>query len=575
LKLLQDAAAADEKVRPASVWSWVTGSGRDAAIANANAAAPGAYFDLLAKRSGAESGALDVGQTLEFLNRYRATQGLKPIDESVLTGGSAPTSAPAPSPMSQAPAQPSSSSIPSSANAPAEPDQVALFSRLAANAVPSPAPTLPTAQMTTNAPAQPDQGALFARLAANAPSVNLSNAPPANPSLEPPQPIFSANGISPPTPPNAPINPLEAQRAFFARMGSSMAGLPKYANTFADYLKLAQSGLTPELGAVALPDGRVVDALSGQPVSGDVNSRYATRAGQVATAQAVPHVAAENAINDHTTGNTILTQNNQANLERGTNSARVAAENAYKPPVLMRAPDGSIVGVTPGQMAQANGTGALTGYRPLTEEDTKALGAFGEQYAKDQATLPDVRNTQNTIRVMLDQAKSFPPGTFGDVRASAGRILTGLGADPDQVAKVVGNPAGADVILKNTLTLAMQRLKQNFGQSREAGFIVEKTMQANPNIATQPEAYSFMLNTMNQEAQRQADYLTAQQQYRTQHGTLDGFAVEFDRTHPVAAYANQAMLDTYGVPPGSVFLGRSQGKPVFQSSNGKKFMVTQ
>jgi hypothetical protein len=348
----------------------------------------------------------------------------------------------------------------------------------------------------------------------------------------------------------------------YMQMASTMAGLPKFASLAPEYAKLADEGLPPS--TIVGLDGQILDPITGRPITEGVGALQARRAGQIAAAQDAQHVRGQEAI-----------ARQQAGLDRETNWQKYAAENQFKGPQLLRAPDGSVVGVTPTQIAANATNGALRGYRPLTDEDEKALGALGAQYAKDQASLPDVRQTQTTLANMLDQAKSFQPGTFGDIRHAAGRLLTGLGVDPDAVSKVVGNPAGADVITKETLALAMRRLKQNFGASREAGFIVQKTMEANPNIATQPEAYSLMLNSMNQEAQRQADYIVAEHAYRQQHGTIDGFAEQFDRTHPVNHYFDKAMADAYNVPAGSRYLGRNKGRPVFAAPNGKKFMVVQ
>jgi hypothetical protein len=590
-----DAAAAREKAYGAQggAWSWFTGTGRDAALASAKVNAPSAYFDLLNKQTGAQAGELDTDQTLQFLNRSRVSQGLAPLDASQLPAGfgirapnagpsTAPPNAPQRAPQVDgnagdnraalftglADAMPRMPDAAFSPFAPSMQPPVSVAPLLPPQGVPAirppravqPAPLAPLAPPQTNAaptnvPTILQSADALRNLAM--PSAQTSTPPFGQP---PAIPQVSAPQASAPVQP-AP-NPLDAQRAMFGRIASAMAGLPKYAAAVPEYLKAARAGL-PEATDVNLDTGQVSDPISGQPETGDVGGLLARRAGQVATAQQIPHVEAED----------YLARLN-AGLTRGTDAARISGENAYKAPILMRAPDGSVVGVTPMQMAEATRTGALNGYRPLTEEDTKALGAMGETYVKEQAALPDVRKAQNTIQVMLDQAKAFPPGTFGDIRASAGRLLAGIGADQDQVSKIVGSPAGADVIMKNTMTLAMDRLRQSFGQAREAGFVLNMAMKANPNIETQPDAYSFMLNTMNQEAQRQADYLTAQQTYRAQHGTIDGFTEAFDQARPVATYANQALVDTYGAPAGSRFLGRSQGKPVFTAPNGKKFMVT-
>lgn len=566
IKNLADAAAANIHMKTWTQRGLLTAANGDdltAARANVVAGAPQAYDAYQSGHTGVQSGQLDLGQNLAFINNWRLAHGQAPVDVNNLSGtfyGPTATTKPFGVPTDAMDAR----RVTAPSDAPATDDRIALLTGLA-DAMPtmpgaSPqgaTPFAPSLQPpVTVAPLAPPQGtptgsdlnALFTRVA--------NSMPPGMPQMTAP---VAAQPGGTPAPAN---NPLDAQRRFFGSQAAAMGGLPKFSGVLPEVLKIANQG-NPDGTQTNLGTGQVSDVINGRPESGSVGELLAGRAGRVAAAQEIPRVVGEQ-----------LIDNNKAGQERQTNAARIASENAYKPPTLMRAPDGSIVGVTPMQMAEAARTGALNGYRPLTEEDTKALGSMGETYVKEQASLPDVRRTQAVIHRMLDQADAFPTGTFGEMKQSAGRLLVGLGADPDQIAKVIGNPASADALVKDSLSLAMDRLRQSFGQAREAGFVLAMTQKANPGIETQPEAFRLMLNSLDQEAQRQADYLTTQQQYRAQHGSIDGFTEAFDAARPVAAYANTAMVNTFGAPAGSRFLGRSQGKPVFQTPDGKKMMVT-
>lgn len=531
------------RANPRSFMNWVTGNQTKAAEENARLQGPAEFLKMLTAgptfttaNTAAQTGQLGFGQDLSYINRFRAANGMPPVDPGNIAGtftGAAPTAKP---------------SLPPDTGA-APPQDATPFA-------PSAQPPVAVAPLAPpqGTPPGSDMSTLFQRLGDAMPQGMPTGAP---------------SPIAPPAGAAASPNPLDAQRALFGQMAASMSGLPKFAGQLPEINKVINQGVEPGR-AVNYGTGAVADVNTGRPLTVGVNEDAANKAGGVAAAQQDEHLRVERELNQQQANLTRGNQANQAGLTKSVDAAKIATENAYKPPVLMRAPDGSILGVTTTQMAEAQTTGALNGYRPLTDEDQKALGEYGVKYAKDQASLPDVRKTQNTIHVMLDQADTFPTGTFGGIKQSAGRVLAGLGVDPGKL----GNPAGADVIFKNTMNLAMDRLKSSFGAQREAGFIVEKAMQANPNIETQPEAFKFMLHTMDEEANRQADFLTGQQTFRKDHGTIDGYTEQFDRTNPVAVYANRAMVKTYGAPEGSQFLGRTpQGFAAFRGLDGKKFAV--
>jgi hypothetical protein len=372
--------------------------------------------------------------------------------------------------------------------------------------------------------------------------------------------------------PNAPSaapggNPADALRQRYSQLALAMSGLPAYAPQALEYTKLAQTGALPNT-VVDPSTGHMVDAVTGAPINMDASAYLAQRGAQAAGASKaaeLPYVEAESGYDAAAHGA----------QQRQTDAARIYGEAATAAPLTMRAPDGSIVAVSRAQLPQLTANGGFSGYRPVTAEDEKALGAFGDQYAKDQASLPDVRKLQGTIAVMQDQSKEFQPGTFGDLRATGARFLAGLGVPNDKLAATLGNPASADAMVKDAFQLATQHLRDTLGAGREAGFVINNAIKSNPNIQTQAEAYRFMLNVMNQEAQRQSDYITEQQAYRAQHGTIEGFPESFDRTHPVGDYTSQAYADTYlppSAPAGSKFIGRYQGRPVFQDPHGRQFV---
>jgi hypothetical protein len=101
LKLYTNAAAAQEKAYGGgNAWAWLTGSGRDAAITKAQAAAPDAYFRLLAEQGQAQAGQLGVGQTANFMRE----QGFNVDPTSGAVAPIGPNAAPPQSARPQAPA---------------------------------------------------------------------------------------------------------------------------------------------------------------------------------------------------------------------------------------------------------------------------------------------------------------------------------------------------------------------------------------------------------------------------------------------------------------------------------------
>ncbi|HLY56163.1 MAG TPA: hypothetical protein VKS60_11435 [Stellaceae bacterium] len=514
--------------------------------------APATYMAQQGAEQGVQGGAVDLNtKRLAFLQNLALMQraGLDPsmFLHAVNSGGAAPSAA---APYGAAPSANPIPYVPGAGPGPTQAAAAALPPGGAA-AVATPGGNFlpPTADATSRALSQ------FLSYRATPPA-----APPAAAPVRPiAGPQAPAAGIA------APTNPADAVRAHFAQLAQLYSGLPAYSSQALEYEKMAQTGALPN--TIADPvTGRMVDAVTGQPISTDASTYLAQRAGLTAGAEASARLPYEEAASGYDAAA-------HGQQQRQTDAARIYGEAATAAPITMRAPDGSIVAVSRAQLPELAASGNLGGYRPLTPEDEKAFGALGEQYAKDQASLADARKLQQTVAVMQDQARAFQPGTWGDLRATGARFLTGLGFDGNALASTLGNPASADVMAKDTLRLAMQQLRDSFGGQREAGFIVEKAMNANPNIQTQDEAYRFMTNVIGQEAARQADYITGQEAYRAKHGTIAGFPEQFDRTNPVANYTNQAYADTYGAPAGSKFLGRHQGHPVFQGADGRKFAI--
>lgn len=204
----------------------------------------------------------------------------------------------------------------------------------------------------------------------------------------------------------APVDPLQAQRAMFLRMGKflQIQGNAQGAN---DYFKLANSGLPQD--TALLPNGAPADGVTGQPLTTDVGTLLANRAGQKSEAEQVA---------------TRRTASHQAGLDRTTHAVNADTDAAH---------------------ALVNGIDPATG-KPVTRTQADILahpGSFvsnNPYFDGQQAELKDLRTKSESADQGLNLATQISNAANG--------IYTGKGADAMQnirkMAQLAGNLTGAD-----------------------------------------------------------------------------------------------------------------------------------
>ena len=120
--------------------------------------------------------------------------------------------------------------------------------------------------------------------------------------------VFGGQGVgggsaplvrSAPGEPQPVADPLQQQRSLYMRLGKFSQMLGNSAGA-AEYFRLANAGL-PD-GTALLPDGRPADGISGAPLTTDVGTLAATRAGKVSRAEMIPRVQGDMTMADHRAG---------------------------------------------------------------------------------------------------------------------------------------------------------------------------------------------------------------------------------------------------------------------------------
>jgi hypothetical protein len=194
----------------------------------------------------------------------------------------------------------------------------------------------------------------------------------------------------------APANPLDAQRRFFDMLGR-LQTFTGDATGAKNYFDLARSGLTPEMG-VAIANGSAVDAISGQPISGNVNERYAGRAGAVARAQGNEQITTQNKIDDHATSNRMMAD---------THSAETGAKNKV------------LEGVDP-----------RTGL-PTTATEYDVAHGVNPNFVKSN---PYFKSQQDELKTLRDDAQIADNGLIlaQEIMNAANGVYTGKGAETAQ-----------------------------------------------------------------------------------------------------------------------------------------------
>ena len=506
---------------PRGILGGIAGMVAGSKTADLNAA--GNYFKMLQGRTATQNGQLDTAQTMTFLNRYRAAQGLPPIDPNNVQGSYAATG-----PQAAASAAPQSTSVPQAPVAP-----------LQASAAPPPGAIAPS----PGGGGALDQRAFLSRTATTMPTIPAAITAPAGPS------------VSPPPSAAMPGNQADALRAFYASTAAAMAGLPKFAQTALDFTKMAQTGAPA--GTVALPNGQLADAATGRPIGMTVQEYNARGAGLTATADANARVPAAETI-----------AANQAALDRGT--AAVKAGFDFSHTVTRMGTDGQLHAVPVSALELAKGKSAT----PLDATPNAGVNTYP---IADNPYRADQQKDATTAATNADQATQGQAGVqqlgaaikaFGMQGPWAQKTLGVLEnlnqarlLSPDLVKKVQsGELANMD---SNTLVGEMVRQMIN---SRVPVSIYNQTAKNKPGLANSDP--TLQLEALNQDFQRVRD--------------RNAFLPQFYQAHPFAmpaeaqdAFNKANPIDRYEsrVLPLAMPKTQAQAKPGYAYSVGGRPMV--
>lgn len=352
----------------------------------------------------------------------------------------------------------------------------------------------------------------------------------------------------------APANDLQAQRANFLRMGKffQLSGKPEVAN---DYFKAANAGV-PQDTAV-LPSGAVGDGITGRPITADVGTLLAGRAGQVAAADSAPRVAGQ-----------IKVAGNQAGLDRQTSAIENADKARYDQVTGYSNVNGQPMTISKAAAANNAVPGFVAGDNPyLPKHQAEVEGA--------QKDASEAANTVIQLKTLDAALKGIHTGQWGEDIQSIRRGLSSIGlSDPAlQAATTKGDIAG-----QIGLEVAALRARAASGGRTALGTLNAFRSVKPGLLSTDPRA---QIQSLIPAYQRQIDYANFVNGY---YGTgknwnkLDA-PTAFQQANPDRKYVDAAGLNgapppdpaTYGAPDGAKFVGWHAGKPVFDV-NGKKFL---
>lgn len=393
-------AAAQEKARGnGNFYSWISGTGRDAALADAKVTAPAAYYKSMTAQPEFTSAdtAAKSGQ-LALLQRLAQT-GLvsgQDIDPNNIPAALGPY-------LKAMRAQ--------------FPDLTPDGAPNAGGATPTPNGEPPQA---ANAPTPPSAGV-------TAPPLNLAQqqqqqqqpVAPSAPATGAPQPSLAsppALDVPPQQQQPAPINPeLVKQRALFDRLArfQTLFGNPTDATKFYD---LARQGIP---GGSTVLNGSTVEGVTGTPLNMTGQDYTAQGEGKTALAKEVPHVAGQQAID-----------NNQTRNQRGTDTLRIGQEYGAKigetnnekeqTPITGYSTETGQPMVAPASALKTGLPGFSPGTNPYIEKHSKEQEAASKD-AQDAAT--GIIQAQQ----LVEAAQNIVTGAWGDDIQDIRRGLSTLG----------------------------------------------------------------------------------------------------------------------------------------------------
>lgn len=142
----------------------------------------------------------------------------------------------------------------------------------------------------------------------------------------------------------------------------------------------------------------------------------------------------------------------------------------------------------------------------------------------------------------LPESGMLQPGAYADLRASlakdANTFVTALGGKPIFDPSQVG---AAEELAKDTTRLGFAVAQ---GLGHEPGFIVERSIKANPGMENTAVGYQRITAGLKEAAKYEQDKLAFMENYSARFGTLAGADQLFRKMNPPEAYAKRAILST-------------------------------
>ena len=219
---------------------------------------------------------------------------------------------------------------------------------------------------------------------------------------------------------------------------------------------------------------------------------------------------------------------------------------------------GGTFGMTPGQEAYGKGTGdSAVAYR----QDLTTRVAQGFE-------LTQRLNEQQQL------VRQFRIGATGPARAKLAAVARDMGMSEGVVQGIGGgDPAAAQAFTKFAAQSALEQLRQSIGANRMLQAEVTAFQKANPNIATDPQAFDKVEAFQRHLYER--DYNQQQQLDQWERSGKDPaqFPAAFDRfRHPQAQPPGRAASGTRQPAPGGMRqIGTYRGRPMYQDAQGRRF----
>ncbi|HEX3862096.1 MAG TPA: glycoside hydrolase family protein [Stellaceae bacterium] len=408
-----------------------------------------------------------------------------------------------PTPAGAAPGATSPAAAPQGGSVPAPRGPIGLLAAAAPGAVQG-APQTPTA-----APA-----GLMAAAAQGGPPAPV--APPQAPQMPPmpsaPPPVMTAQA-------GAPMTPQQIQPAQVGPMSPQAQMMPPGVTpqAIADAARRVRvynlMGMTPPPDLVKLSTYPLEAALAAQNAQSSQAAEAAfagPKAGAVASAQA-PYDMVDVVVNGQQMK---MPKDQYMRIMQGYGQQAQAGPGPGSPAGGVAQPGASPGMPQPGQTAGGMSVG--TPYiNPLYKDNIQPVVASdNKRIAENLVPAADkAQETFQSVALISDLMKQVQTGWGADTKASAAKILSGLGASDENIQKLLGiNPTDADALNK-TFLLQVSSAVRTMG-AREPGSIVSLFAKNFPNLETQPNAIKLLENVFLMQAQQAQDKLGQAQQHQ-------------------------------------------------------------